>query len=436
MHGTDAEWDVKLLFAFSGTRGDIQPAAVIGAELQRRGHVVTFAAPPNLVEFAAGFGVDVVPFGYDTRAHMKSELVRTRVRSGGPVARLKAFNELRDVGWVEMIDTMVELSEGADAIVTGFTTEQVALLFAEHHGIALISLHHAPVRSNSYFSPFPGAPLSLAPLVNRVSWKLVDAALWGLTRKRENRERARMGMASAGTDLPTRMRKYGAREIQAYDPLFCADLAEEWGADRPMVGFVGLGDSACEWSEDAEGLRDWMAEGTPPIYFGFGSMPVADPGALVMAIGRACRGVGERAVVSAGWNDFDVSSDDTVRIVGQVDHRTVLPACRAVVHHGGAGTTSAALRAAKPAVVCSVGSDQPFWGAQLERLGVGASMTLSQLDAHSLEDRLRTVLDPQYTRRANAVAAQLISPEKAATAAADLIEASVTDWSPAVVTSR
>ena len=163
---------------------------------------------------------------------------------------------------------------------------------------------------------------------------------------------------------------------------------------------------------------------------------MADPGALVMAIGRACRGVGERAVVSAGWNDFDVSSDDTVRIVGQVDHRTVLPACRAVVHHGGAGTTSAALRAGKPAVVCSVGSDQPFWGAQLERLGVGASMTLSQLDAHSLEDRLRTVLDPQYTRRANAVAAQLISPEKAATAAADLIEASVTDWSPAVVTSR
>lgn len=427
---------MKLLFAFSGTRGDIQPAAVIGAELQRRGHVVTFAAPPNLVEFAAGFGVDVAPFGYDTRAHMRSELVRNRVRSGGPAARLKALNELRDVGWVEMIDAMTVLSEEADAIVTGFTTEQIAMLFAEHHGIALISLHHAPVRSNSYFSPFPGASLALAPLVNRVSWKMVDTALWRLTRKRENRERARLGMASANGDLPSRMIRYGAREIQAYDPLFCADLAEEWGATRPMVGFVGLVDSACRPSEDDEALRDWIADGTPPIYFGFGSMPVDDPGALVTAIRRACRGVGERAVVSTGWNDFEASSDDTVRIVGQVDHRTVLPACRTVVHHGGAGTTSAALRAGKPAVVCSVGSDQPFWGAQLERLGVGAAMTLSQLDAHSLEHRLRTVLDPEYTRRANALAAQLIPPERAATAAADLIERSVADWSPTVVTSR
>ena len=427
---------MKVLFAFSGTRGDIQPAAVIGAELQRRGHVVTFAAPPNLVQFAAGFGLDVVPFGYDTRAHMESELVRTRVRSGGPSARLKAFNELRDAGWVEMIDAMAVLSEGADAIVTGFTTEQIALLFAEHHGIALISLHHAPVRSNSYFSPFPGASLALPTLVNRISWKMVDVVLWRLTRERENLERARLGLPSADSDLPGRMARYGAREIQAYDPLFCGDLVEEWGDARPMVGFVGLVDSASGWSEDDERLQDWIAASTPPIYFGFGSMPVDDPDALVTAIGRACRGVGERAVISAGWNDFEVSSDDTVRVVGQVDHRTVLPACRAVVHHGGAGTTSATVRAGKPAVVCSVGSDQPFWGAQLERLGVGTAMPLSKLDAQSLERRLRTVLDPEYTRRADAVAAQLITPGDAAAAAADLVEASVADWSPAVVTSR
>jgi UDP:flavonoid glycosyltransferase YjiC (YdhE family) len=233
------------------------------------------------------------------------------------------------------------------------------------------------------------------------------------------------------------MSRYGVREIQVYDPVFCPELAAQWGDRRPMVGFLGGAPVAgtADGNTDAA-LQAWISAGPPPIYVGFGSMPVPDPDALVSTIGQVCGGLGERALVSAGWNDFDGAGSDSVRVVGPVDHNKVFPQCRAVVHHGGAGTTSAALRAGKPSLVCWVGSDQPFWGAHLERLGAGASMRLAGLDAPSLDRHLRTVLSPECALRAEELATRLITPESAVGRVADLIESAVTNRSSTNVPGR
>jgi UDP:flavonoid glycosyltransferase YjiC (YdhE family) len=233
------------------------------------------------------------------------------------------------------------------------------------------------------------------------------------------------------------MRRYGVREIQAYDPVFCPELIPQWSDHRPMIGFLGgTPVSVADVGNGDPALQRWISDGHPPIYFGFGSMPVPDPEALVVSIDKVCAALGERALVSAGWNHFDGAGNDRVRIVGPVDHSAVLPQCRAVVHHGGAGTTSAALRAGKPSLVCWVGSDQPFWGSQLERLGAGASMRLSGMDASSLERHLRTVLDPECARRAEVLARRLITPESAVGQAADLIESAVVSCSSTTVPAR
>jgi UDP:flavonoid glycosyltransferase YjiC (YdhE family) len=140
-------------------------------------------------------------------------------------------------------------------------------------------------------------------------------------------------------------------------------------------------------------------------------------------IAAACAQVGERALVCAGWTDFsNVPQFDHVKVVGAVNYATIFPACRAVVHHGGAGTVAAALRAGVPQLVLWTLPDQPSFAAHLKQLGVGRGRRFSTTTAASLGKDLRRVLTPAHRTRARDVAARMSTPAQSAAAAADLLE--------------
>ena len=181
----------------------------------------------------------------------------------------------------------------------------------------------------------------------------------------------------------------GALEIQAYDELFFPGLAAEWGGIRPFVGALTM---ELPTATDDE-VSSWIAAGTPPIYFGFGSMPVDSPADAVPTISEVCAELGERALISSGvWDLDDAADGDHVKLVGAVNHAAVFPACRAVVHHGGAGTTAAGIRAGLPTLILWVGADQPIWAKQVERLKVGAYGRFSKMTGESLRAALTSVL--------------------------------------------
>jgi UDP:flavonoid glycosyltransferase YjiC (YdhE family) len=167
----------------------------------------------------------------------------------------------------------------------------------------------------------------------------------------------------------------------------------------------------------------WISSGTPPIYFGFGSMPVRSVTETVSMITAACAELGERALICSGWADFDgVRNSDRVKVVRAVNHSAVFPRCRAVVHHGGAGTTAAGMRAGVPALILWVTSDQPIWAAQIKRLKVGTGRRFSAATTKSLVTDLRRILAPSCVARARDVATRMTAPAASATAAADLLE--------------
>jgi len=174
----------------------------------------------------------------------------------------------------------------------------------------------------------------------------------------------------------------------------------EWGAALPVLGAIHcpakVRESLGETGPDRE-LADWMKAGKPPIYFGLGSMPVVDPAGMVRTVSAVTRKLGERAIVCAGWSRLDGLGElpDHVRIVGAIDHSQLFPLCGAAVHHG------------LPSVVCSVFADQPFWGARLERLGIGVHLPFKSLDAARLEQALRRVLDPGVRNAAAQLGADL-----------------------------
>ncbi|MDT5277876.1 MAG: hypothetical protein QOG95_4808 [Mycobacterium sp.] len=140
-------------------------------------------------------------------------------------------------------------------------------------------------------------------------------------------------------------------------------------------------------------------------------------------ISDACRQLGERALICAAASDFNaIPRFDHVKVVGAVNYAAIFPACRAVVHHGGSGTTGAGMRAGIPTLILWSTSDQPIWAAQVRRLKVGSARRFSTTTRKSLVADLRSILAPQYVTRAREIATKITKPAASVTAAANLLE--------------
>jgi UDP:flavonoid glycosyltransferase YjiC (YdhE family) len=132
--------------------------------------------------------------------------------------------------------------------------------------------------------------------------------------------------------------------------------------------------------------------------------------------------LGERALICSGTSDFsDVPHSDHVKVVSSVNHSAVFPACRAVVHHGGPGTTFAGIRAGIPTLILSISVDQPMWAAAVNQLEVGLGRRFF-ITQKSLVEDLRSILTAHCVARAREVAAQMTPPAESVAAAADLLE--------------
>jgi UDP:flavonoid glycosyltransferase YjiC (YdhE family) len=140
-------------------------------------------------------------------------------------------------------------------------------------------------------------------------------------------------------------------------------------------------------------------------------------------ISAACTQLGERALVCSGWNDFsDVPAFDNVKVVDAVNFAAIFPACRAVVHHGGSGTTAAGLRAGVPTLILWTEFDQPLFAAGVHQLKVGTGRQFAATTLDSLVADLRSILTPECATRAREVAARMTDPAKSVASAADLLE--------------
>jgi UDP:flavonoid glycosyltransferase YjiC (YdhE family) len=380
---------MKVVLAGYGTRGDVEPFATVGRELLRRGHDVCMAVPPNMVGFLEAVGFAAVAFGPERLSSVRSRTVED------PASAMAERVEYLSRAMVEWGTALTTLANGADLLLTGRIEQGLAANVAEYYGIPQAALHF-----------FPGAHARLSGWVGDTTEEAEDA------------QRRALGLPEA-TRHSTRF-----LEIQAYDALCFPELAAEWADGdgwRPFVGALTL-----ELPTEAdEEVLSWIAEGTPPIYFGFGSgVWLQNPAQTFGLISVACARLGERALICSGASELtDVPPSDQVKIVGAVNHSAVFPACRAVVHQGGAGTTAAGMRAGIPTLILwHPINDQQIWADAVIRLKVGSGRAFSASNLGSLVADLRSILDPQCITRAREVAAQMTKPAVSVARAADLLE--------------
>lgn len=414
---------MRILMPFLGSRGDVQPGVALALELRERGHDVRLGVPPNLVDFARRAGIDPLTTGPDSAALLESDLVQHRIKSSNPRTRWRGLSELGTVGWDELALTLDREAAESDLIITCFLGQEVARALADKHRIAQVAVHYYPIRRSESVHLLPDPPI-LADSVHRLSWWLADRSWRLMTRRGEDSMRAGLGLAPSRTSVAQRMTATGSLELQAIDPLLFPRLGAEWGVRRPLVGFLDLAPEtrrAVDTAGADSDLDRWLDEGRC-IYWGFGSMPVASPERTLDMVRTVSRRLGCRAIVAAGWSAFADLADDELRIVRAVDHQRVFPQCVAAVHHGGAGTTAAALRAGIPSLIAWFNADQPLWGRRLESAGVGTHRKFRDLTADDCVTALTPLLERETQDRARELADRLITPAQATSRAAELIE--------------
>lgn len=411
---------MKFAIAVHGTRGDIEPAGAVAQELLRRGHEVRLAVPPNLREFVASAGLPPASsYGVDSQQQLDADLFRDLHTVRNPLTVWKESVAYIAQGYPEMSETLTDIAADADLILTGTTYQDVAGNVAEYHDIPLAALHYFPFRANRQVLPIR---LPLPMSVIKRGFAIAEWGHWRLSKAPEDAQRRSLGLPPATVRSTRRMSERHAVEIQAYDDVLFPGLAAELGPDKPLVGSMSMQLST---ETDAD-VMSWIADGTPPIYFGFGSMPVQSPADALTMIERVCAELGERALISAGvWDLGERRLGEHVKLVGPVNHAAVFPLCRVLVHHGGAGTTAAGVRSGVPAVVLWVSADQPIWAGQIKRLKLGASHRFSSTTENVLGKELRTALQPDYQVRARAAAARMIQPADSVARTADLLEQTV-----------
>lgn len=405
---------MKLTFLLQGSRGDLQPYLGLALGLKATGQEVTLAGNENFSALAAACGLRFHPLPLDSRSLVEDPEARRRLMADDTYGFFKRVFELAAPQQRAICVAADKACAGAEVIVGTAVIDHLAVSLAEKHSAKLVLSYLAPVTPSPRYAPpvlFPSAP-DLGPL-NSLLHSAAQWAWWRINRSDSILARQDLGLAPSHGNPLSVARRRQIPTLFGYSPcLFEAGLRDVNDLNRVCGAWDLPPELAHRLPGDHhdEGFQRWLDDGPPPVFFGFGSMPVLQPLAFIELVGEVCESLGLRGVIGAGWSDLDLADcdlPDDLAIVGACDYAWLFSHCAAVVHHGGAGTTHTATRAGVPQVVCPVFADQPFWAGRIEALGLGQSLPFKRLNAESLRQALLAAMTEACQERATAMAQKL-----------------------------
>lgn len=372
-----------------GSRGDVQPMLAFALALRRRGHTVRLGVPPDFRDGITGHGFECGAVGREVKPFLTGPAFQ-----GSSSARTRAFwRFLQEQIPVQMHDARV-LCEGADVVAwAGVAFGAVSV--AEKARLPLLGVTYTTCMLPSDRHPSPDVSRRDLPAwVNRLTWRLGPPFAALVLDPAVNRARASLG-------LPP-MRFFDHFECPwaiAADPaLFPPD--PQWPARIQAANFIYLDDGPQALGPE---LDAWLSDGEPPVFVGFGSMPASGIERIERVLREAMAALGKRCLLAAGWAGLGGQGlPPGWRVAhGDLPHHRLFPRVAAVVHHGGSGTTAAALRAGVPQLILPLILDQHHHAHQLHWAGLGPRpVPLGRVDARQLADGLRHVLNQPPDLRA------------------------------------
>ncbi|MCB9794871.1 MAG: glycosyltransferase family 1 protein [Alphaproteobacteria bacterium] len=405
---------MRVLLSFNGTRGDAQPLFALGRALAEAGHEPVLSGPPDFEAPANELGLDYRPRGVSFKDFMQ----RVRGDKGEALRASLDFYEhtiARSFGVVAELAREAELVVGAGAVFS----ESAAADFA---GRPYVYLNYCPALLPSAEHPPSGVPWDIrSRWMNRLLWASLDTLTLLHVRLFSRRWRAQ-GARVPWRGLLSQM-SAGPNLVVAADP----ELAPVPAEHRDKAVVIGALHLLPQGQSLAPELEAFLQAGPPPIYLGFGSMTSGSPGQVTAWGAQVAERLGCRVILGAGWAGLGGGElPEDVLVIDAAPHLLLFPRCAGAIHHGGAGTTAAALRSGVPQWVVPHFKDQYYFGHRVRRAGLGpAPVVQGRLSLRAMERGVAELLEDAEARARAQALGEALRSRDAAAAGVEALEAAL-----------
>lgn len=401
---------MKITLFTLGTRGDVQPFAILGEALAQRGHTVTLCTAKNFRNLVESYHINFHPVNIDSENIINS-------KEGQQIMKVNLFHLKRNLNELiypiikTSLNEFYKLAQESDLII--YRTKTLADVFLDQLDCHAIRAAVVPAmeETTAFLNPIMSG-LKLPAFLNRWSYKFNNLR-FRFFKKPIDQFRMQHGLSEDISDIPDIPGIYGISK-------HFLDRPDDWAKNQHLTGF---------WFSQRKNnldpdLEKFISNGKAPLLITFSSMPIDKK--LSELILNCINETNERFIIIKGWGDWEISESEKIKVIDTAPFDALFPRMKAIIHHGGVGTTAECLRAGKPMFICPPVfpfGDQYFWGDLAYRKGVGVKpVPLSRLTKKNFIKGMKQLINDKGIQHNSELLAQKISKEEGVEKAVNIIE--------------
>ncbi len=410
---------MRIVIIAPGSRGDVQPYIALGKGLQNAGHYIRLVSHSNFESLVTSYGLEFWSFGNDVKDAVENSEMRELTEKGNFLLLMAKMAKEAERESLRFAEGGLLAAQEMDIVLSGIGGLFIGTAIAEKLDIPLVQAYVFPFTPTKDFSSVL-AP-KLPTFLNRFSHHLARQLMWQGFRSADTIARTKVLNIPASSLLGPYNSKstHNMPILYGFSPSVIP-VPSDWKGDVHITGYW-FADEAENWQPPAA-LLDFLQSGSAPVYIGFGSMSNRNPEQTADLVIQALAQTNQRAILLSGWSGLQKANiPDSIFMIDSIPHSWLFPRVSAVIHHGGASTTAAGLKAGVPSIVIPFFGDQPFWGQRIADLGVGSKpIPRKRLTAERLANAIQEVMTNEYIRQRAAKLGKQIQAENGIESAVEI----------------